>query len=295
MPKRRFSQFAGEASCNQECTSGLEQRLDDEAEPIITQGETFVLQHPSVAALHRPAPLAQPRAVRPTPLVQAGLGTEVAAEITVGLGIITLVGEHGPDADHDGKGVQEQALEQHRVIDVGRGHGTGDRHAITRGGEVVLGALLAAIGRVGAGQIAATLGPHRTAVEDQVGMAPQHRQEHGVYLLQQVARGPVLQPPAQGRAAGLLRRGCQAAPGGTFTNELPQGGEHADGVGRRVTAPLLMPTAAGVHHRCDQVQGSTVHARLHVGGSDMGVTTSRPKRQSVSQPMVVVKTASKRK
>src|SRR3954447_26091965 len=34
-PKRRLSQFAGEASRNQEETGGLEQGLDDEAEPFV--------------------------------------------------------------------------------------------------------------------------------------------------------------------------------------------------------------------------------------------------------------------
>ena len=58
--KRRFSELAREAFCNQEGAGGLQQRLDDEAKPVIAQGETLILQHPRVAALHRPAPLAQP-------------------------------------------------------------------------------------------------------------------------------------------------------------------------------------------------------------------------------------------
>src|SRR4051794_41450604 len=63
--KRRFSEFSGEALCNQEETGGLEQGLDDEPEAVVAQGETFVLQQPGVAALDRPAPLPQARAVRP--------------------------------------------------------------------------------------------------------------------------------------------------------------------------------------------------------------------------------------
>src|SRR6185312_12177024 len=58
--KRRFSELAREAFCNQDDACALQQRLDDEAKPVIAQGETLVLQHPRVAALHRPAPLAQP-------------------------------------------------------------------------------------------------------------------------------------------------------------------------------------------------------------------------------------------
>src|SRR4051794_18852202 len=78
--KRRFSEFAGEASRNQEETGGLEQGLDNEPEPVVAQGETFVLQQPGVAALDRPAPPAQARAARPAALVQARLGPRRPAQ-----------------------------------------------------------------------------------------------------------------------------------------------------------------------------------------------------------------------
>src|SRR4051812_12413731 len=58
--KRRFSELASQASCNQKDARALKQRLDDEAKPIIAEGQALVLQHPSVAALHGPAALAQP-------------------------------------------------------------------------------------------------------------------------------------------------------------------------------------------------------------------------------------------
>src|SRR6201986_745247 len=58
--KRRFSQFPSEPACNQEYAGGLEQGLDDEAEPVVAQREAPVFEHPSIAALHRPAPLAEP-------------------------------------------------------------------------------------------------------------------------------------------------------------------------------------------------------------------------------------------
>jgi hypothetical protein len=57
--KRRLSQFPGEASCNQEETGGLEQGLDDEALAVVAQRQASVLQDPGVAALDRPAALAQ--------------------------------------------------------------------------------------------------------------------------------------------------------------------------------------------------------------------------------------------
>jgi len=59
MPKRRFSQLTGEASCNQKYACRLEQSLNDEAKPVIAQGEALVLQQPGIAALDRPALLAQ--------------------------------------------------------------------------------------------------------------------------------------------------------------------------------------------------------------------------------------------
>src|SRR5215207_10496241 len=67
--KRRFSELAREAFCNQEDACALQQRLDDEAKPVIAEGEPFVLQHPRVAALDGPAPLAQSRAGRLPPRV----------------------------------------------------------------------------------------------------------------------------------------------------------------------------------------------------------------------------------
>ena len=58
--KRRFSEFPSEPACNQEYAGGLEQGLDDEAEPVVAQREAPVFEHPSIAALHRPAPRAEP-------------------------------------------------------------------------------------------------------------------------------------------------------------------------------------------------------------------------------------------
>jgi hypothetical protein len=42
--KTRFSQFAREPLRNQEYASRLDQRLDDEAEPVIAQREALILQ-----------------------------------------------------------------------------------------------------------------------------------------------------------------------------------------------------------------------------------------------------------
>src|SRR3954451_1393696 len=58
--KRRFSELSRDAACNQEYAGGLKQGLHDEAEPIVAQREAPVLEHPGIAALDRPAPLAEP-------------------------------------------------------------------------------------------------------------------------------------------------------------------------------------------------------------------------------------------
>ena len=58
--KKRFSELAGEAACNQEYTGGLQQGLDNEAAAIVAQRQASVLKHPGIAALDRPAMLSQP-------------------------------------------------------------------------------------------------------------------------------------------------------------------------------------------------------------------------------------------
>jgi hypothetical protein len=64
---------------------------------------------------------------------------------------------------------------------------------------------LASVGRIGAGQITAPLGPHRAAVEDQGRIAAQHADQHGMDLRQQADARPLLQMAAQGRTADLPR------------------------------------------------------------------------------------------
>src|SRR5215207_3136072 len=100
-PKRRFSELAREAFCNQEDACALQQRLDDEAKPVIAEGEPFVLQHPRVAALDRPASLAQSRSGWLASQVDLGRDTEEAAQLAMMLGVIAFVREHGPDPGHD--------------------------------------------------------------------------------------------------------------------------------------------------------------------------------------------------
>src|ERR1700761_8725282 len=68
--------------------------------------------------------------MRLTALVDVRLGAEPATEVAVVLGIIAFVREHRADPGHDRESGEEQALEDEPVVDVGRGHGAGHRHAI---------------------------------------------------------------------------------------------------------------------------------------------------------------------
>src|SRR3954454_14357303 len=76
-----------------------------------------------------------------------------------------FVREHSPDTGHNRKGSQEQPLEDKCVVDIGRRREAGDRYAVPIGCDVVFAASLAAVGRVGAGEIAAALGPYRAGIE----------------------------------------------------------------------------------------------------------------------------------
>ena len=91
------------------------------------------------------------------------------------------------------EGSQEQPLEDKRVINIGRRREAGDRHAVAIGGNVVFGASLGPVGRIGAGQIATALGPHRAGIEDQVRVAAQHRSQQRMDLRQQSRFGPARQ------------------------------------------------------------------------------------------------------
>src|SRR3954449_127256 len=99
------------------------------------------------------------------------------------------------------------------------------------GGNVVFGASLGPIGRIGTSQIATALGPHRAGIEDQVWMAAQHGGQQRVYLRQQSRFGPARQNPARVRATGQIRGGGQAAPRRAFAQKAPQCRHNPDSFG----------------------------------------------------------------
>ena len=208
----------------------------------------------------------------------------------MGLGVVALVGEYGPDARHDGESGQKQPLEDERVVDIGgRGH-AGDRDAGPVHGDMILGAPLGTIRRVWAGKVAPALGAHRAGVQDQVGVAAQHADQHGMDLCQHAGLGPMPQASAQGRATGLGGRGGQAAPRRALAQEPAQGRQHADGCGGRVTAPAMTRPPTRVDHRRNEMQNPDVQGRCPYLSLQ---TWAEQAGRSASQPKVVVKTASK--
>jgi hypothetical protein len=100
--------LASEASCDQKDARTLQQRLDDKSEPVVAKSQAPVLKHPGIAALDRPAPLAQSRSVRLSTLVDARLGPEAAAQPAMTLGVVALAGEHRSNPSHDRKGGQDR-------------------------------------------------------------------------------------------------------------------------------------------------------------------------------------------
>jgi hypothetical protein len=95
---------------------------------------------------------------------------------------------------------------------VGRGRRAGDRNAVPGDRDVILTAPLGAVRGIGPGEVAATLGSHRAAVQDQVGMAPQHADQHGVNLRQQLGLRPTRQEAAELACASVAFRPRHGVP-----------------------------------------------------------------------------------
>ena len=90
--------------------------------------------------------------------VDLGRDPEEAAQIAMMLGVVALIGEHRPDAGHHRVGSQEQPLEDERVIDIGGGCHTRNRHAVSIHRNIVLRAPLGAVGGVGSREIPGAFG-----------------------------------------------------------------------------------------------------------------------------------------
>jgi len=149
MGKTRFSQFPSQPGCDQEYASGLQQGLDDEAAPVVSQAKALVLQQPTERALDRPTVSARAGAMWPSTLVDEWLDLASTTEPTVPLGIIAFVGIRIADACHDGEGGEEQPLKDERVGHIGGSGQAGHRRAVSVRGDVVFAAHLGPVCRIG--------------------------------------------------------------------------------------------------------------------------------------------------
>src|SRR4051812_20975824 len=73
-------------------------------------------------------------------------------------------------------------------------------------------------------------------------------------LRQQARLGPAPEAAAQGRTAGLIRSGRQAAPGRALTQKAPQCRHDPDGIAWRVARPRAWLRVAGVDDRGDKMK-----------------------------------------
>ena len=83
-----------------------------------------------------------------------------------------------------------------------------------------------------------------------------------MHIAQQARARPGGQPAAQGRAADLVRAGPQAAPRRALAQELPQGGQHADGFRRGMTRCNWAWFLAARDHGRDHGQNPAVQHHL---------------------------------
>src|SRR5690349_10747382 len=128
----------------------------------------LVGEQPRAVMLDHAADGAEPGAVRRADLPDAGLNALAQAEVAVRRAVVARVGVQPADSGADDLGQAQQVREEAAVVDVrGRGYG-GQRDPVGRGYHVGLGAGLAPVGRVGAGQLAAVLGADRAAVDHHV-------------------------------------------------------------------------------------------------------------------------------
>jgi hypothetical protein len=93
-------------------------------------------------------------------------------------------------------------------------------------------------------------------------MAAQHADEQGVHLRQQARLGPPRQASAQGRAAGLILGGGQAAPGRALAQKAPQRRYDPDGLGWWVARSAALPPSTCIDHRGDEMQKPEVQCRF---------------------------------
>jgi hypothetical protein len=207
---------------------------DDAAEPVLAPVQALVGQQPCATVLDNAADGAEPRTVRRAHLADARLDAVLQAEPAVVGAVVACIGVQPAEGGADDLRQTQEMREEPRVVDVGRRRDDGQRNAVGRDRHVIFGAGLAPVGGIGAGQLAAALGPDRTAVHDHIpcrdrGPRAHHADQDNMDLAQHGRGMPVVQPPAQGGAGRTPNGRPQVSPLHTRADEEPQRLDHLDG------------------------------------------------------------------
>ena len=221
-----FSERAKAVGDDEDAGRGQEGQ-DDAAQPVLPAVQPLVGQQPCAVVLDHAADRAEARAVRLAHLADEGLDAVLPAEFAVVRAGVGRIGVEPADRSTNGQGQAQQVREEPRVVDVGgRGDG-GQREAVGRGHDMVLGPGLAAVGGIRPGQLAATFGADRTTVDHDVprgGLRPRahHPDQGDMDLVQQGRSAPAVQAAAQGGAARAPGRSPQLPPLHALADEEAQ-------------------------------------------------------------------------
>src|SRR5215218_2082819 len=165
--KARFSERAAAVSDDEDAGSGQEGQ-DHATQPVLAPVQSLVGQQPGATVLDDAADRAEPRAVRCTYPTNVGLDAVLAAERAIVGAVVAGIGVQPRDGGADDLSHAQKMREEPRVVDVGGRGDDSQREAVGCDHQMVLGPSLAPVGEVGTGQLAAALGPDRTAVDDHV-------------------------------------------------------------------------------------------------------------------------------
>ena len=142
--------------------------MNDVFQPVLATIEALVVEYPRVDVLNDGPDHTETRTMGRTNLPDVGLDTVAQAKGTVVEAVVPRVGIQAPDNGTDRLGQTHQIGKHHGVVDV-RGRRQGSKwNAIGRDNQMILGSRLAAVGRIGSGQLATVFGSDATTVRDDI-------------------------------------------------------------------------------------------------------------------------------
>ena len=280
-----------------EDAGGGQQGEDDAAEPVVTPIEARWPRTMASSCSPTLRTLPSPEPVCFANLADIGLDAVLQAEVAVLGAIIARVGVQLGDGGADDLGQVQKMPEQARVMDVGGRGNDAQRQAVGRDDDMVFGPGLAAVGGIGAGQLAAVLGADRTTVDHHVpgrglGSRAHHPDQSTMNPAQQSRGSPIVQATAQGGAASTPGRGSQFAPLHTLTDKEPQRLDDLDrrhGRSSRAERSALDLVDDPRHQRCRL----RPHVRLPVPKARETDTRSAGCQRADDNPTRVLETAPK--